>query len=340
MKKLMSIVILCAIIFASTAMNTAFAGPRMVNLAMVTVANDQMYWYKLGLDFQKRLEKISNGKMKVEIFAGGQLGSERQTFEQMASGALAMAIQTGTPMSAADPKIDLFSLPYLLHGEDEEINLLMKGEIGKMFAECTDKLGLKTLALIKPGFRCVMTKKPVKSPADLKGKKIRVMEATVWLNAMKAFGAAGVPMSFTELYSALQQGIVDGADGMITTFASERYYEVTPCFNEIGYAVAPSGIFYSKRQFDKLSSDEQKWVSQAAKETGDASIAIHRKVIADNYALVKDKATIIRSSQIDMKAFQNAAKPVWAEVAKNIKSGNEMVARFEKAIDKFRNSSK
>ncbi|WP_310681987.1 DctP family TRAP transporter solute-binding subunit, partial [Aliifodinibius sp. S!AR15-10] len=173
----------------------------------------------------ERVEEISDGKLKIEMYPNQQLGSERELLELVQIGTVAMTKISGAALGKIVPEVTIFSLPYLFRSE-AHLHAVQKSEIGAEILEKGAAYGLKGLTYYDAGFRSFYTvDNPIRTPSDLQGMKIRVQESQMAIQTMQALGASPTPLSYGELYTALQSGVVDGAENNPPSFHTARHYE-------------------------------------------------------------------------------------------------------------------
>jgi len=219
-----------------------------------------------GMEFMaKRVKEKSGGKLLIEIYPSQQLGTERQTLELLQIGSLAMTKVSAAVMENFAPNIQVLSLPYIFHGREHSFRVL-DGSLGKKLLQQSEKYRLRGLTYFDAGYRSFYTKTPVHSPEDLKGKKIRVQESVSAMNLVRNLGGAPTPISWGELYTALQQGVVDGAENNPPSFYLSRHYEVCKyyCLNE--HTAVPDILVIGTEIWDRLRPEEQNWIQEAADE--------------------------------------------------------------------------
>ncbi len=182
--------------------------------------------HKGMLDFQQRLEAKSQGALKVKIFADAQLGSEREVLELLQIGSIAMTKVSAAAMANFAPPYQVLGVPYLFR-DKEHLFKSLEGEVGQKLLQSGSEFWLRGLCFYDAGSRSFYTKdKPIRSPEDLKGLKIRVMNHQMSVDMVNAMGGAATPMAYGELYTALQQGVVDGAENNPPSLLTSRHYEV------------------------------------------------------------------------------------------------------------------
>ena len=221
------------------------------------------------IHFKIDLEALSNKQIKVELYPGGQLGSERDLVELLQIGSLAMAKVSVGVLEAFVPEMEVFSIPYIFRDNDHYWDIL-NGEVGKELLAASQPVRLKGLGYFDAGSRSFYTcSKAISTPEDLSGLKIRTMKSKSAVALMNELGASATPISFGELYTALQQGVVDGAENNAITFYKSRHYEICKNYTLDQHNSPPDIFMMSHKIWQQLSKQEQKWVEQAmAQSTG------------------------------------------------------------------------
>ena len=252
-----------------------------VHLAMVKMAED--------------LKTISGGKMAIEIYPSQQLGTERECIELLQIGSLDMTKVSVGVMENFAPKMKVFGVPFLFKDRQHSFNVL-DGPIGEEILNNGEKYWLKGLGYYDAGSRSFYTKdKPINTPEDLTGLKIRVMESVTAMEMVRSLGGSPTPISWGELYTSLQQGVVDGAENNPPSFYLSRHYEVCKYYSLDEHTVLPDVLLIGTQIWNSLSKQEQGWLQLAA----DHSVKYQRKLWeqAENEALEavqKEGVTIIR----------------------------------------------
>ncbi|MBC8304115.1 MAG: TRAP transporter substrate-binding protein [Pelagibacterales bacterium] len=255
----------------------------------------------------------SNGKMKIQIYPSEQLGTERQCLELLQIGSLDMTkVSTGS-LENFSPNIKVFGLPFLFRDRQHSYSVL-DGPIGRDLLSGTEKYWLKGLAYYDAGARSFYTKeKKINSPEDLDGLKIRVMESKTAFDMVKALGGSPTPISFGELYTSLQQGVVDGAENNPPSFYLSRHYEVCKYYTLDEHTILPDVLLMSTHIWDSFSDKERGWLSQAVKE----SITEQRKLWAKSEKqsldavkeagveiIIPDKTLFSKKSKIILESYK------------------------------------
>jgi len=263
--------------------------------------------------FADRVEFYSGGSLQFEVFPNGQLGSETQTLEQMQSGTLDAAKLGGATLGSFTPTAKVFSLPYLFRSGDHYWAVL-NGEIGQDLLDSLSRnaagkpSGFRGLSYYDAGSRNFYAKKAITKPEDLKGLKIRVMNDPVAIDTMKALGASPTPISWGELYTALQQGVVDGAENNPPSYVSSRHFEVCKEFSFDHHSRIPDVLMISEDTWSALSEEEQEWVQKAASESSDYQRQAWEQGVND--ALAQMEAEGVTIHEVDIEPFIEATESV------------------------------
>jgi len=261
-----------------------------------------------------RIEEKSNGQLKVDIYPSQQLGSERELIELLQIGSLGMTkVSTGTLENFA-PELRVFGLPFLFKDRQHRFDVL-ESEIGEKLLEASVRNRLKGLTFYDAGSRSFYSTQPLNSPEDLKGQKIRVMESQTAINMVKHLGGSPTPVSWGELYTALQQGIVDGAENNLPSFYLSYHYEVCKYYMVDEHTALPDELLISTLVWDKLSEQEQKWVKEAAMESSEYEKKIWRE--AELHALKEIKKAGVKVTYPEKEQFREMVQPMYDEFKKD-----------------------
>jgi tripartite ATP-independent transporter DctP family solute receptor len=215
----------------------------------------------------ERCADISDGKLIIEIYPSGQLGSEQQCVELLQIGSLAITKVSAAVMESFTEEYKVLGIPYIFKSKQHSFDVL-DGPIGKEILESTEPFWIRGLCFYDAGARSFYTiDKPVYSPDDLNGLKIRVMKSNTSMENVKAQGGSPTPISWGELYTALQSGVVDGAENNPPSFYTSHHYEVCKYYSLNEHTMVPDVLIISDKIFKGLSSEEQKWLQQAVNES-------------------------------------------------------------------------
>ena len=267
----------------------------------------------VAMEFMKtRLEELSGGSVTIDIYPSSVLGSEIQCIEQLQNGSLAMTKTSAAAMENFIPAMSVFGLPYVFRDADHYWNVL-NGEVGQGLLQQGEKKFLRGLCYYDGGSRNFYTKeKPIRTPDDLKGLKIRVMNSKTAMDMVSAMGASPTPIAWGELYSALAQGTVDGAENNPPSFSSNKHYEICKHFTLDGHTRIPDMLLVGTKVWNKLEPNVQGWLAQAAKESSD----FQRKLWAEKTveALVRAKDEGVNVYEVDTAAFAAKVAPMLENV--------------------------
>lgn len=215
----------------------------------------------------ERLEEISDGQMQVDIYPSGQLGSEQQCVELLQIGSLAITKVSAAVMESFTEDYKVLGLPYIFRSKQHSYEVL-DGEIGEELLTATEEFRIRGLCFYDAGSRSFYTiDKPVEEPEDLEGLKIRVMKSNTAVNMVKALGGSPTPISWGELYTALQSGVVDGAENNPPSFYFSHHYEVCKHYSLNEHTMVPDVLVISTHVWNKLTEQEKEWLMQAVDES-------------------------------------------------------------------------
>lgn len=259
----------------------------------------------------ERVAEKSAGRLLVEIYPSQQLGTERQTLELLQIGSIAMTKVSAAVLENFAPKLKVFSLPYIFSSRDHSYAVL-DGPIGRELLLQPQRYWLRGLTYYDAGSRSFYTKdRPVRTPADLEGLKIRVQPSVTAMNMVRAFGGSPTPIAWGELYTSLQQGVVDGAENNPPSFYFSRHYEVCKYYSLNEHTLVPDVLLISTIIWDRLSKQEQQWLQEAADES-----AIYQRRLwaqAEQESLAAVAAAGVEILRPDTKPFADKVASLYAE---------------------------
>ncbi len=253
-----------------------------------------------------RLKEISADKMRVDIYPSGQLGQERDLIELLQIGSLAMTKVSTAPLEAFVPEMIIFGIPYVFRDDDHRWKVL-NGEIGKRLLLAGEPFFLRGMCYYDAGSRSFYTKAaPIRTPADLKGMKIRVMNSLTSFAMVQALGGSPTPIPWGELYTALQQGVVDGAENNPPSFYLSRHYEVCKFFSLDEHTAVPDILLMSTVVWQSLSPQEQHWLQQAVDESVEHQKKLWKE--ASDHALQEVQKAGVQVLYPDKAPFRTAVQ--------------------------------
>ncbi|MFZ2780621.1 MAG: TRAP transporter substrate-binding protein [Rectinemataceae bacterium] len=268
-------------------------------------------------EFARLVKERSGGRIIVEVYPGSQLGQEKAVIEQVQFGAIDITRVSVSPLASFVPKLNAFQMPYLYRDADHMWKVL-NGDIGNSLLASLEPFGFVGLGWFEGGSRNFYnSKRPVKTPADLKGLKIRVQESELMMGLVSAFGAVPTPMAYGEVYSALQTGVVDGAENNWASYFSTSHFEVAKYFTLDEHTRVPEIIIGSKISLGRLSKADQDMIKQAAAD----AVAFQRTEWAkyEQVSIDKVKAGGSQISYVTDKApWVALMAPLYAKQSKEI----------------------
>ena len=259
--------------------------------------------------FKAKVEEVSKGAVQVRSFHSAALGSDPDLIQGCQLGNVEMASANIGSFSTFAKEFDIVSLPFLFRDE-EHLHRVMDGELGKILADVAEKkLGIKIVGWSTSAQRQIFCKVPIRTVADLKGKKIRTMDDAGIIEVFKLFGAIPSPIAFGEIYSALQSGVIDGGESSFLSWVNSRFTEVAKYCSEVNYMDTGRAFFINKKFYDSLSADDRRAVDEGVK----VMINTVRTEYINDAKTVKEKAAAAGGVVItpDIASFRQAAMPIY-----------------------------
>ncbi len=281
---------------------------KVYKLRLASVSGPSHLHNVVMKEWAEEVKKETNGRLVIVVLDGAQLGGEREYIEGMRLGTIDMAQVSTGPISSFVPQFMVCALPYVFQSYDQ-IASTLEGPLGQKLFELLKKENIVGLTWFTNGYRSVFnSKRPINTPADLKGLKIRVMESPLMVGTLNAMGASATPMAYGELYTALQQGVMDGAENAPGNVLNDKFYEVAKYFSVTEHFAPPGVVAISNAAFSKLPEDLQIYLKKSAKELGIKERAADAKAQAKYLEDLKAKGVHINT--VDKAAFTKAVKPV------------------------------
>jgi tripartite ATP-independent transporter DctP family solute receptor len=288
--------------------------------------------YSVGADaFKETLEELSDGAYTVNEHPSGSLGGEREMIEGLQIGTVDFVITSTGPLGNFVPETYVLDLPFLFE-DYEEARCVLDSDLGdELLAKMSDH-NLVGLAWSENGFRHMTnSQREIATPEDAEGLRVRTMENSVHQEAFRQMGARPTPMAFPELFTALQQGTVDGQENPITVIVATNFWEVQDYLSLTGHVYSPAVVLGSPIFMDGLSEEERGWFEQAAQASAEATREEVSRLEREGVALLEEKGMTVKTD-IDVAPFQEAVKPAYEIFTSEY--GNEMLERVqEKASD-------
>ena len=261
-------------------------------------------------NFGKKLEAATQGRIKVQMFPGAVLGQEKEAVEQVQLGAIQMARISLGVIGPVVPEVDVFNMPFVFR-DIKHMRAVIDGPVGdELLAKVTaSPARLVALGWMDGGARSLYTKKPVRTPADLKGQKVRMMGNPLFVDTMNAMGGNGISMAYGEVFTSLQTGVIDGAENNPPSYFTANHYN-TPAkyYTQTNHLIIPEILVMSKVTWDKLSKEDQALVKKLAREAQMDQRSLWDKSVEEYTA--KLKAAGVEFINVDNKPFYDATEPV------------------------------
>jgi len=287
-----------------------------------------------GEKFGELLAQKSGNKMTVKQFPGGVLGGDVQVLSAVQGGTIELTSMNAGILQGQIKEFAIVDLPYLFNNA-KEADAVLDGPMGKRMSDLMPAKGMVNLAFFDLGFRNLTnSKRLIKSVDDIAGLKVRVVQSPTYLDTWTALGANAVPMPITEVYTAMEQKMIDGHENPFTVIEANKFYEVQKYLAVTNHMYNPQAFFMSKKAWDKLNADEQKIVMEAAQEAAVWQRQFSRDEQGKALAALKTKMEVSELSVEELGKFRAKVKPVIDKYATTI--GPEFVKEFLAEIEKLR----
>jgi tripartite ATP-independent transporter DctP family solute receptor len=281
----------------------AGAQTRTLKLGHVLPGGDHPY-QQGAMKFAEIVQAKTNGRIKVDVFPSGQLGGERDMVEGLKIGTVDLVI-AASPVAGAvanDRKVFLLDIPYVFK-DYEALTRVFEGDIGAEMTKNWPKSGFRSVGYFIAGFHQIAnSKRPIVKPEDMKGLKIRAIQSKSSILMIESLGPTAVPMAFPEVYTGIQQGIVDGFANSLTTLYTAKYYEVAPYISITNHLVGMLNLVMSENVYQSLSPADRKIIDEAGIEAARFQRNLYKEGDQKFLALLKEKAKV--NTDVDVAAFQ------------------------------------
>jgi tripartite ATP-independent transporter DctP family solute receptor len=276
--------------------------------------------------FGELVKERTQGRYSVEVYFGAQLGQEADTIEQVRSGVIDLNRVSMAPWNGLVPLTKIPSLPYLFRSPDHA-RKVMNGEIGDQVAAGFPEHGVVVLAFYDGGARSFYnSQKPINSIADMAGLKFRVIQSDVFVDMVAALGATATPMPYGEVYSAIETGVIDGAENNFPSYESAKHFEVAKNYALDEHTMVPEVFVMSKAAWDKLTPEDQAIFKAAAKESVTKQYELWDARVATSRKMVEDAGSAITTPE--KQGFMDAMKPVYDKYV-NTPELKDLVAKIQ-----------
>lgn len=311
--------LMLSVMAAGLALGTSASAQTVMRISISSPQNSHQ---GVAIDtFAKEVERLTNGRYVIKTFYASSLGAEREAMESVQMGTQELTWTSSGPVPNFVPEVKILDVPYLFTDYAHARGVL-DGPIGDEMLEKFEPKGFKALAWAENGFRHMTNNKhPIKVPADMQGLKMRTVENPVHIQAYKAFGINPTPMAFSEVFTALQQGTVDGQENPLSVITASKFDQVQKYLTLTGHVYSPGVYLMNKAAFDKLSDEDKKAFIEAArigvKANRDRIDSDEKNAVAD----LRSKGMDVTET-IDKAQFQAALEPIMADFNKQFGKDN------------------
>ncbi|HCR3984579.1 TPA: TRAP transporter substrate-binding protein [Kluyvera georgiana] len=319
--------LICASLFALFSAGAAAA--EKVTLKLAHNLERSHVVHQAFEEMAKEVKQLSDGKMTIRIYPSSQMGSARETMELLQNGALDMTKGSASDLESFDNVYAIYNLPFLFK-DQAHFNKVVFGDVGKEIMDSTKEKGFFALSAYVAGTRSFYAKKPITKPEDLKGLKIRVQASPTTIKMIELMGGSPTPISFGEVYTAMQQGVVDGAENNVPSWVQTRHIEIAKVFSEDEHASIPDFLVISTKTWDKLTPEQQQILAKAATDSQVYQQKLWDKIDADTRAQAKAMGGEI--VKVDKAPFRAAVQPLFDDFNKDPKQA-ALLAKFEAAAE-------
>jgi tripartite ATP-independent transporter DctP family solute receptor len=310
----------------AAALAAAFAGPALAQteIKFGHVGEPGSLFAASAEEFAKRANAKLGAKAKVVVFGSSQLGGDKELLQKLKLGTVDIALPS-TVMSSEADLFGVFEMPYLV--KDRNHMKRIESEVfWKTLAPAAEAKGLKVIGVWENGYRHITnSKRPINTPADLQGIKLRVPEGKWRVKMFQTYGANPSPMKFSEVFTALQTGVMDGQENPFTQIYSAKFHEVQKHLSLTGHVYTPAYATVGMRKWSSLPADVRSTLEAVAKET--QAFVYEKAAKDDDELLAKIKAANVQVNTPNKDAFIAASKPVYEEFAKEVKGAKEVIDR-------------
>lgn len=259
-----------------------------------------------------QLEKETNGRIKITIFGNAQLGGERALVEQVQKGGIDIVKLGASNLENFSPVYGTLSMPYLFESTEQYYSFI-KGPVGREFLDILNESGLEGLTFYDAGSRNFYAKKPIRSPSDLQGLTIRTIASNTAIAMVEAMGGAATPIAFAELYSALQQGVVDGAENNVSSYVTTRHMEIAKYFSFDHHSRVPDVLVMNKKKFDALSQKDKDVIMKVVKDSLEYQIKLWNEAEYNNRVIAEAQGS--EFFEVDPQPFMEAVAPLYDDLS-------------------------
>jgi len=271
------------------------------------------------VDMAKEVADKTNGQVEIQVYPANQLGNERELAEGLRMGTIDMAYISQAVMENFEPKLGLFSLPFLFNNQ-EHAEKVVNGPIGRsLYDNLLQQKGIRVFGSWRQNFRFVFSNKPIAKPDDFQGLKIRVPESPTYVNTFKALGSNPTPLPWGEVYTSMQTGVVDAFEVQSTSVGTEKLYEVSKYMAKTHHIMASSLVMINEKKWQSLPPDIQKIISEAVANAQKANFGKQATAEDQDLKLFREKGMVIYEfSPADRQKLVSSVQPVWKDAPEKL----------------------
>jgi tripartite ATP-independent transporter DctP family solute receptor len=274
-------------------------------------------------EFARRANEKLGDKAEVQVFGSSQLGNDTELLQKLKLGQVTFSLPSSV-MSSVAPEFGVFEMPYIIQSRDH-IRRVSEQMLDDVFQPAAERNGFQILAFWENGFRHITNNvRPINKPSDLEGVKLRTPKGAWRVKMFKAYGANPTPMAFSDVFTALKTGVIDGQENPYAQIASAKFQEVQKYLSITGHVYTPGYILVGKNKFESLPADVQAALQEAALETQEY---VYETAARLEEELLKEIAKQVEVNEADKQAFIDASQPIYDEFAATVEGGDELVKR-------------
>lgn len=301
------------------------------------VFNETHPWHKCLERLGELLYERTDGRYSVEVHSAAGLsgGNSRTLIEMVGNGGLDLMVHASLSLEGFNPNYGVFALPFLFEDRDQGLDILQNSEIGEQAMTWLEPNGITGVALCENGSRWLTNSvRPVRTPEDIKGLKLRVPESEVLISEFMAWGADPTPMNMTEVYTAIQQGTVDGNENNVPAIDTNKLYEVCPYITTTEHCWEPAWIFFNSELLDGLSDEDREIFIQAAKEAAEYELELEAEYEnTSKQTFIDYGCEVIELTPEERESFKEVVMPVYDEYREKL--GAELVDGLVSAVENY-----
>ncbi|MGF1552115.1 MAG: TRAP transporter substrate-binding protein [Paracoccaceae bacterium] len=275
--------------------------------------------------FAECVEQNSDGEHTVAVFGSSQLGGDREMLQKLKLGQMDFSLPSSV-MSSVDPTFGVFEMPYIVRDRDHMRRV--SEQMGDTFQTAANDNGFHIVGFVENGFRHITNNvRPVNTPDDLQGVKLRTPNGEWRVKMFQLYGANPTPMAFSDVFTALKTGVIDGQENPYAQIASAKFQEVQEYLSVTGHVYTPGYILTASRTFDGLSEDQQTLLTDCGREAQDFTYEKAAELETELLQVIKDAG--VEVNEADKQAFVDASGPVYDELANSVEGGRELIDRVQ-----------